>query len=148
MPMHARTPLPPRGTIIQKNRFNHTNFCYFRDQHNPQICYLIMVQPMSEQDKNEMVQILNKMVHLKSPILEICWFSSSSEKRVTQTHQGSIDWRSSEHCICNWLARTNRQNWVHNFPCKSDLCRTMLPDCLETLSSTLCQISVLKEAIG
>ena len=26
-------------------------------------CYLNMVQPMSEQDKNEMVQILNKMVH-------------------------------------------------------------------------------------
>ena len=25
-----------------------------------------------EQDKNEMVQILNKMVHLKYPIFEIC----------------------------------------------------------------------------
>ena len=36
------------------------------------------------------------------------------------------------------------------FPCENDLCRAMLPDidCLGTLSSTLCQISALKEAIG
>ena len=34
------------------------------------------------------------------------------------------------------------------FPCENDLCRAVLPDCLETLSSTLCQISALKEAIG
>ena len=31
----------------------------------------MVVQPMSYQDKNEMVQTLNKMVHLKYPILEI-----------------------------------------------------------------------------
>ena len=49
---------------------------------------------------------------------------------------------------CIWLARTNRQNWVQYFPCKNDLCRAMLPDCLGTLSSSLCQISALKEAIG
>ena len=34
------------------------------------------------------------------------------------------------------------------FVSNSDLCRAMLPDCFGTLSSTLCQISVLKEAIG
>ena len=34
------------------------------------------------------------------------------------------------------------------FPCENDLCRAMLPDCLETLSSTLCQNLALKEAIG
>ena len=38
------------------------------------------------------------------------------------------------------------------FPCENDhdLCRAidMVPDCLGTLSSTLCQISALKEAIG
>ena len=34
------------------------------------------------------------------------------------------------------------------FACENDLCRAMLPDCLGTLSSTLCQISALKEAIG
>ena len=53
-------------------------------------------------------------------------------------------------CINIWLARTNRQNWVEylNFACKNDLCRAMLPDYLGTLSSTLCQISALKEAIG
>ena len=33
------------------------------------------------------------------------------------------------------------------FPCENDLFRAMLPDCLEKLSSTLCQISALKEAI-
>ena len=48
----------------------------------------------------------------------------------------------------DWLASTNRQNWVQYFPCENDLCRAMLPDCLGTLSSSLCQISVLKEAIG
>ena len=48
----------------------------------------------------------------------------------------------------NGVARTNRQNWVPYFPCENDLYRAMLPDCLETLSSTLCQISALKEAIG
>ena len=32
--------------------------------------------------------------------------------------------------------------------CENDLCRAMLPDYLGTLSSTLCQISALKEAIG
>ena len=47
-----------------------------------------------------------------------------------------------------WLARTNRQNWVQYFPCENDLCRAMLPDCLGMLSSNLCQISALKEAIG
>ena len=31
------------------------------------------------------------------------------------------------------------------FPCENGLCRAMLPDCLGTLSSTLCQISALKE---
>ena len=34
------------------------------------------------------------------------------------------------------------------FACENDLCRAMLPDCLGTLSSTLCQIAALKEAIG
>ena len=34
------------------------------------------------------------------------------------------------------------------FPGKNDLCRAMVPDCLGTLSSTLCQISALKEAIA
>ena len=49
---------------------------------------------------------------------------------------------------CIWLARTNRHNWVQYFPCENDLCRAMVPDWLGTLSSTLCQISALKEAIG
>ena len=48
----------------------------------------------------------------------------------------------------DWLVLTNRQNWVQYFPCENDLCRAMVPDCLGTLSSTLCQISALKEAIG
>ena len=41
-------------------------------------------------------------------------------------------------------------DWLHylKFPCENDLCRAMLPDCLGTLSSTLCQIAALKEAIG
>ena len=34
------------------------------------------------------------------------------------------------------------------FSCENDLCRAVLADCLETLSSTLFQISALKEAIG
>ena len=49
---------------------------------------------------------------------------------------------------CIWLAWTNRQNWVPYFPNENDLCRAVLPDCLETLSAILCQISALKEAIG
>ena len=81
---HACTntpPFPPRETRIQKNRFRHTNFCKFRDQQNHKcICSLNMVQPMSEQDKNETVQILNKMVHLKYPILEV-W---CCQKHITQ----------------------------------------------------------------
>ena len=32
------------------------------------------------------------------------------------------------------------------FPSENDLCRAMEPDCLGTLSSTLCKISALKEA--
>ena len=44
--------------------------------------------------------------------------------------------------------RTNRQNWVQYFPCKNDLCRAMVPDCLGTLSSTLCQISAFKRQLG
>ena len=48
----------------------------------------------------------------------------------------------------DWLEQFDRQNWVSYFPCKNDLCRAMLADCLEMLSSTLCQISALKEAIG
>ena len=34
------------------------------------------------------------------------------------------------------------------FASENDLCRAMLPDCLGTVSSTLCQITALKEAIG
>ena len=51
-------------------------------------------------------------------------------------------------CINIWLARTNRQNWVRYFPCENDLCRAMLPECLETLPSFLCQTLALEEAIG
>ena len=34
------------------------------------------------------------------------------------------------------------------FPCENDLCRAMVPDCLGTLSSTLCQISAFKRQLG
>ena len=46
----------------------------------------------------------------------------------------------------DWLEQRDK-NWVPYFPCKNDLCRAMLPDCLETLSSVLCQISAFREAI-
>ena len=51
--------------------------------------------------------------------------------------------------VFDWLEQTDKINWVdpEYFACKNDLCRAMLPDCLGTLSSTLCQISALKEAI-
>ena len=48
----------------------------------------------------------------------------------------------------DWLEQTDKIQWVPYFPCENDLCKAMLPDCLETLSSTLCQISALKEAMG
>ena len=68
---HARTnPLPPRGTIILKIGFIKPFFA------SAEITKTINM--LSEQGttnaiirKNEMVQILNKMVHLKYPILEI-----------------------------------------------------------------------------
>ena len=51
------------------------------------------------------------------------------------------------HCIVQILSSSNLQNSIF-FVSNSDLCRAMVPDCLGTLSSTLCQISALKEAIG
>ena len=48
----------------------------------------------------------------------------------------------------DWLEQTDKIG-CHIFPARmtsAELC--MLPDCLETLSSTLCQSSALKEAIG
>ena len=48
------------------------------------------------------------------------------------------------HCIVHIL--NSSKNSIF-FVSNSDLCRAMLPDCLGTLSSTLCQISALKEAI-
>ena len=52
--------------------------------------------------------------------------------------------------VFDWLEQTDKINWVdpEYFACKNDLCRAMLPDCLGTLSSTLCQISALKEAFS
>jgi len=48
----------------------------------------------------------------------------------------------------DWLEQTdNIAQWVQYFACENDLCRAMLPDCLGTLSSTLCQIAALKEAL-
>ena len=49
--------------------------------------------------------------------------------------------------IFDWLEQTDKIGWYF-FSCENDLCRAMLPDWLGTLSSTLCQISALKEAIG
>ena len=50
----------------------------------------------------------------------------------------------------DWLEQTDKFGCNIYFPCKNDLCRAiyMVPDYLGTLSSTLCQISALKEAIG
>ena len=48
----------------------------------------------------------------------------------------------------DWLERTDKIG-CNNFPARmTQVCRAMVPDCLGTLSSTLCQISALKEAIG
>ena len=48
----------------------------------------------------------------------------------------------------DWLEQTDKIG-CNSFPARiNDLCRAMVPDCLGTLSSTLCQISALKEAIG
>ena len=47
----------------------------------------------------------------------------------------------------DWLEHTDKIG-CNIFPCENNLCRAMLPDCLGTLSSTLCQISALKGAIG
>ena len=51
--------------------------------------------------------------------------------------------------VCDWLEQTDKNNWVdpEYFSGENDLCRAILPDCLGILSSTLCQISALKEAI-
>ena len=50
--------------------------------------------------------------------------------------------------VFDWLEQTDKMNWVEYFACENDLCRAMLPDCLGALSSTLCQKSALKEAMG
>ena len=69
-------------------------------------------------------------------------------KRVTSAKSG----QKSEYYMLafDWLQQTDKINWVQylKFPCEHDLCRAMVPDCLGTLSWTLCQISALKEAIG
>ena len=49
------------------------------------------------------------------------------------------------HCVVHIL--NSSKNSIF-FASNGDLCRAMLPDCLGTLSSTLCQISALQEAIG
>ena len=49
--------------------------------------------------------------------------------------------------IFDWLEQTDKK-YSGIFACENDLYRAMLPDCLGTLFSTLCQISALKEAIG
>ena len=48
----------------------------------------------------------------------------------------------------DWLQQTDKIGCNIYLPCENDLCRTMVPYCLGILSSTLCQMSALKEKIG
>ena len=50
--------------------------------------------------------------------------------------------------VFDWLEQTDKIEW-NILPARMTCAAgAMLPDCLGTLSSTLCQISALKEAIG
>ena len=74
------------------------------------------------------------------------WALKKALRRVTSA-KGS---QKSEYYMLafDWLEQTDKIGCTI-FPARMTvLCRAMVPDCLGTLSSTLCQISALKEAIG
>ena len=73
MPTHARNPPPSLGVPESKKiGFVAPSFASSEISKTINMLSKYGTTNVIEQDKNEMVQILNKMVHLKYPILEIC----------------------------------------------------------------------------